>query len=461
MTQPAHLLEIPTRLCASCNQLSMGKKQFPGNSVSADRPKAVCAARGLSRTADFTRLLLLLILLLSLPMALQAQFNYTTNGGEITITGYTGEGGAVAIPDIIDGLPVTCIGDWAFEYCGSLTNITLGNHVAKLGDWAFYGCYNLTSCVIPNNVTSIGFNCFSSCIRLTNFVISSGLTNIEAPVVSGCSRLRAITVDAFNPSYCSIDGVLFNKSLTTLVECPPLLMMPCTIPDSVTTIGSSAFAGCGSMTSITIPDSVNIIGGSVFADCANLTNVFIGNGVTNIAYSAFSGCWSLKSIIIPDSVSKIGAGIFKDCISLTTVIFGKNVRFAATPMFSGCTRLASVYFKGNAPFVDPHMFDHLYYVTVYYLPGTTGWSSGFAGRPAKLWNPHPLTTDASFGMRTNQFGFTIAGTTGITFVVEACTNLANPTWFPVQTNTLYGDTADFSDPAWTNSPSRFYRFRAP
>lgn len=458
------------------NEKILGSSKGSGHALSRS---------GLFQTACKIRLLLLIpILAFAFPFALQAQFNYTTNDGAIIITGYTGEGGAVDIPNMIDGLPVAGIGERAFEYCGSLTNISFGGHVASIADWAFHGCGNLTSCTIPNNITSIGFNCFSSCIRLTNFVISSGLTNFGAPVVSGCSRLRAITVDALNPSYCSIDGVLFNKSQTTLIECPPYKMFPftipgsvtnigigafstcglitVTIPDSVTTIGSRAFEGCRYMASVTIPDCVNLIGGFVFADCASLTNVSIGKGVTNIASSAFSGCRSLKRLIIPDSVSKIGPSLFQDCSSLTSVIFGKGIRVTGLMIFDGCTRLTSVYFKGNAPFVvDSHMFDHLYYVTVYYLPGTTSWSSGLAGRPAKLWNPQPVTTDASFGVQTNQYGFTIAGTEGIGVVVEACANLANPVWYPVGTNVIAGGKSYFSDPDWTNHPNRFYRFRAP
>jgi hypothetical protein len=100
-------------------------------------------------------------------------------------------------------------------------------------------------------------------------------------------------------------------------------------------------------------------------------------------------------------------------------------------------------------------------VTVYYMPGTTGWGSTLAGRPTVLWNPQVQTSGADFGVRTNQFGFTITGTNGLVIVVEACTDLANPTWSPLQTNTLSGDSFYFSDPQWTNYPSRFYHLRWP
>ena len=103
---------------------------------------------------------------------------------------------------------------------------------------------------------------------------------------------------------------------------------------------------------------------------------------------------------------------------------------------------------------------------VYYLPGMTGWSSTYDGLPAVLWNPRVQTGDASFGVRTNRFGFTITGSSNLVIVVEACTNLANPIWTPLGTNTLNifigtNGTSYFSDPQWTNYPGRFYRFRSP
>lgn len=91
------------------------------------------------------------------------------------------------------------------------------------------------------------------------------------------------------------------------------------------------------------------------------------------------------------------------------------------------------------------MFESAGQVTVYYLPGATGWE------------PQVQTSGASFGVRPNGFGFTITGTSGLGLVVEACTNLAQPAWTPLSTNSLSGGSADFTDPAWTNYPTRFYR----
>jgi len=97
----------------------------------------------------------------------QAQFNYTTENGTITLTGYTGPGGAVAIPDTINGMPVTRIGDLAFYNYTRLTSVTIPNSVTNIGDYAFAGCTNLTSVTIPNSVTSIAGLAFWNCSSLT------------------------------------------------------------------------------------------------------------------------------------------------------------------------------------------------------------------------------------------------------------------------------------------------------
>ena len=107
------------------------------------------------------------------------------------------------------------------------------------------------------------------------------------------------------------------------------------------------------------------------------------------------------------------------------------------------------------------MFNSGNNVIVYHLPGTTGWGATFAERPTALWQPQVQNSGATFGVRSNQFGFTINWASGRTVVVEACSNLASPTWSPVSTNTLSNGSSYFSDPQWTNHPARFYRLRSP
>jgi hypothetical protein len=93
------------------------------------------------------------------------------------------------------------------------------------------------------------------------------------------------------------------------------------------------------------------------------------------------------------------------------------------------------------------------------LPGTTGWGPFFDNRPAIGWNPQ--VQPDSFGVYTNQFGFSMTGNSGLAVVVEASTSLATTTWIPLATNTLNSGSAYFSDAQWTNYSSRYYRLRWP
>jgi len=103
------------------------------------------------------------------------------------------------------------------------------------------------------------------------------------------------------------------------------------------------------------------------------------------------------------------------------------------------------------------VFDSDSNLTIYYLPGSTGWGSTFGGFPVVLWNPRATT----FSVAGGQFGLNITGPTNVVIVVEACTNFASPVWLPVSTNTLTGGMSSFSDSQSENYPRRFYRFRSP
>jgi hypothetical protein len=95
---------------------------------------------------------------------------------------------------------------------------------------------------------------------------------------------------------------MFNKTKTTLIQYPASKVgYSYIIPNSVRSIGSSAFSGCSGLTSVTIPNSVTNIEGSAFSGCSGLTSVTIPEGVTDIGSGAFYGCTGLTSITIPEA----------------------------------------------------------------------------------------------------------------------------------------------------------------
>jgi hypothetical protein len=505
--------------------------------------------------------------LLTLPGPAQAQLNYTTNNGTITIRGgCPSSPGLVTIPDTINGLPVTRIGEGAFadctsltritipdgvtsigafaflgctrlasviipnsvtsigsqafEDCTSLTSITIPDSVTSIGSRAFYGCTRLTSVMIPVSVTSIGDGAFSGCTRLTTIQVDplnpahcsvddvlfnqgqtlliafpgakpgayvipntvtniadrafwacTSLTSIAIPssvtssgyaALSSCPRLTAIQVDPLNPSYSSVDGVLLNKSQTLLIACPGAKSGAYVISDNVTSIGDRAFSGCASLTRITIPNSVTSIRFGAFADCTSLTRITVPDSVTRIDEGAFWGCTSLTTVTIPDSVSRIDEGAFDDCTSLTSITIPNSVTSIGWGAFSGCTGLRGTYFQGNAPGEGEHyqLFEGADNVTVFYLPGTTGWQPTFAGRPTALW-ANPVIMPGTPGNQDTAFGFRVSWAPNTTLVVETCSDLATPTWAALATNTPISGSWDFIDPDSANHPSRFYRVRSP
>jgi len=431
--------------------------------VNADAQNRIFSCRGFI----VSLLALALACLAALPAA--AQFTYTVSNGAATITSYnTAAGLNVVVPASINGYPVTAvgysaffsqsaitnvtipnsvttIGSYAFYFCSGLASMTIPNSVIIIGDDSFERCDGLTSVTIPNSVTTIGQYAFHACSGLTSVTIPNSVTIIDRYAFADCFCLTNIAVNPANPSYASAGGVMFDKTLTTLIQCPGGLTGSYAIPNSVTSIGDEALESCSSLTNVTIPNSVTTIGQSAFYWCSGLTNVTIGNSVTTIGDYAFEDCRGLTSVMIPNSVTTIGTFAFKYCFGLTKAFFQGNA-----PLVNGVA--------GSA---DTTVFQTATAGTVYYLPGTTGWGSTFGGWPTAQWyqpQPQILGYGNGLGAQSNKFGFTISWATNTSVVVLASTNLQ--TWTPLITNTLTGGTNYFSDSKWTNYPNRFYRVRS-
>ena len=456
---------------------------------------------------------------------------YSTNDDVITITGYSGAGGAIAIPSVINSLPVGCIAGNAFFNCASLTGITFPNTLTNLGDLAFADCTALTGVVLPNLV--LGNDVFSNCVALTNVVFAVSVTNISGAEFFGCAALASVIVptnvatigdSAFQNCY-NLDAVYFQGNapaadLTVFSgdDLETNFYFPRNSGWSQTFAGRPAlpilFACATNNGAITIKTYLGIEGeatvpgflnGLPVAAVANfafdswepLTNVVVGSNVTSIAGQAFVGCTNLLEInvdpdnsayssvdgvlfdknqdailyypggrpgsyTLPQGVTTISTYAFQESYGLSSLIVPASVTNIGTVAFNLDPELTAIYFEGDAPGFDWEAF---YYVgstvTEFYLPGMTGWDTDPGGLPIALWLPRVQTTDSSFGVQANQFGFNISWAGGQTVVVEACTNIFNPVWQPVQTNTLAGNSVYFSDPQWTNFPNRFYQIVSP
>ena len=202
---------------------------------------------------------------------------------------------------------VTAIDHFAFYNCSGLTSVTIPNGVTSIGNDAFYGCYNLTSVTIPNSVTRIGNMAFFGCTNLTSIAIPNSVTSIGGSAFASTGWYMKQS-----------DGVLYldNWLLGYKGNQPTGELV---INEGTKGIADESLAYCSYLTSVTIPNSVTSIGYSAFYWCSALTSVTIGNSVTSIGEWAFSRCSALTSVTIPSSVTSIGDFAFYYCSAMTTV----------------------------------------------------------------------------------------------------------------------------------------------
>jgi hypothetical protein len=294
------------------------------------------------------------------------------NGGKaVAITKYVGPKQTVRIPPTIQKLPVASIGSWAFYESISLDSIIIPNSVISIDEGAFAGCSRLASITIPNSVTSIGEWAFADTM-LTSITIPKSVTSIVNGAFLGCTSLTEINVAADNSRYSSQDGVLFNKSKTVLIHFPGGKTGAYTIPNSVTSIGNSAFR-YSSLKGVTIPANVSNIGEHAFAE-SSITSITIPNSINTIRNSTFDGCNDLTSVTLPNSVTSIGEHAFQACGSLTSISLPITLTSIEAFAFSECANLTSVTFQGPIPSNKIHegVFDGLGDLRERYISGGPG-----------------------------------------------------------------------------------------
>lgn len=335
----------------------------------------------------------------SKPRVAQSRTNDSTNGHSVgliyslnsdgrsyTVTGMgTCKDTQLVIPSTHQGLPVTRIDKETFSGCKNIVSISIPSNVKSIGKAAFVGCNNLTNLyitdmaswcnitfegifanplgwaknlylndnlvtelIIPKTVTEIQNGTFQWCTSLTKVLIHEGVEKISLFAFNYCFGLENIKVNKDNRHYIDIDGNLYNKEGTTLIQyARGKTATEFIIPDGVTSIGDYAFRDCENLTNVVIPDSVTSIGDYAFAGCKNLTNVVIPDGVMSIGEAVFCGCSNLTSVEIGDGTRFISGSMFESCSSLACVVIPNSVTSIRMYAFVGCKNLITVYYKGT------------------------------------------------------------------------------------------------------------------
>lgn len=319
--------------------------------------------------------------------ATEGIYTYTVSDGEATITDCsTSVQGAITIPSVIGGYPVTGIGEKAFYACKSLTDVIIPDCVTSIGQSAFhtcsslitvniptgvadiekrtfYQCSSLTSIIFHNNTISIGEEAFYGCSTLTNVVVPDSVTSIGEGAFGGCIQLKSITIPFVGDSrktskdaYQYPLGYIFGTTNYTGsawarqqyygASGMVIKVVDYYIPESLTSVTVTggqilygAFYNCKNLISVELGDCVTALGDCAFYGCTGLTSVTIGDGITSIGVRGFENCTSLANITIGDGVMAIENFAFCNCSSLTSVTFGSSVNVISGLAFKGCEKL--------------------------------------------------------------------------------------------------------------------------
>ena len=205
--------------------------------------------------------------------------------------------------------------------------------------YVFYGC-KLEDVKISESATSVDKEAFGYCRNLTCVTIPNSVTSIGSSAFCDCIGVTGVNYNATNcTSMGSSNYPVFSgcSSLTTL-----------NLGDNVQNIPDYAFYGCSGLTSVTIPKSVTSVGNSAFSGCTSLTEVnYNATNCTSMENTVFSGCSSLTTLNIGDNVQNIPGYAFYGCSGLTSVTIPKSVTSVGNSAFSGCTSLTEVNYNAT------------------------------------------------------------------------------------------------------------------
>lgn len=276
--------------------------------------------------------------------------------------------GCTALTDITFETGITKIADHQFD--GSpIKSITIPGTVTTIGSSAFSGCANLTAIDLPTSVTQIDAYAFSS-TGLTAVTLPKHLRKLGLSAFSGCTALKSVFIPlslqtASNPfrNCKALTDVTFEDGRTelpdTLLEDSGIRQF--TVPQTVTKIGYSAFAGCTQLTAITLPAGLRELGSGAFSGCTALTGVALPDSLTALGRGAFANCTSLTAVEFPAGITpaswRNSSGMLRNCTSLRSVKLPGTVPSLDDDFFAGCTALEQIVLPDSVTKIGSNLFN--------------------------------------------------------------------------------------------------------
>ena len=270
-------------------------------------------------------------------------WTYTITDNQATITSYSGSETEIVVPSTLDAVPVVKIGSG--DYSGVFeTDSGRPMEMEKV--------------TISEGIKAIGNYAFKSHEQLVEIILPSSLAEIEDYALWYNDGLEKITVSEANSNYTDEDGVLYNKAKTSLLRFPVgKLNTTFNIPETVTVVGTYAFAGSTRLTEISIPNGVVSIESDVFSNCSGLLSIDLPNSITSISNQTFAGCSSITSITLPDSITSIGHEAFVWCESLTSITIPDSVTAIYGSAFRGCDSLVNITIPESVTYLGSDIFE--------------------------------------------------------------------------------------------------------
>ena len=295
---------------------------------------------------------------------------------------------SVEIPNSIEviGVAQPFIGGGAFENCSNIKKAVIpccdSRYSYKLKKLFPHAYDKIEEIVILEGVKDLS-GIFDGCCSLRSVHIPSSVEEfgIDGYDFCDCNTLTSITIATDNPYYKSVGGSIFSKDGVALLVARDENAIPDSvveigrdafrgrrdlayieIPNSITNIESGAFYESG-LKSVVIPNSVLSVGSSAFELCENLKTVVLPGSIASIADSLFLCCTSLESVVVPNSVTSIGGNAFDGCKALKKVDISGSVEYILYSAFWGCESLESITIPSSVTFISARAFENCYNLT--------------------------------------------------------------------------------------------------